>query len=88
MAKAKAKQELVGNPCTGKFDVAESAPRGVKTFLSLSRAPGGNYQVLEIRVDLDEGVVVTEIGHEPTLKAFAEDEFKIAVVKRTWSGVD
>jgi hypothetical protein len=85
------KRVLEGNLETGEIDVVENADTGVRrgahSFISMCRE-GGGYRVLEIVVDLDRGVVLSEVDHEPAMKAIAEDTFKIAVVKKVWSKVD
>ena len=76
--------EFAGDHDTGEIVVV---PREAVTFLSMTRDSGG-YRVHELKVDLSTNTILENIAHEPTLKAIAEDLFKIEVVKKIWAKTD
>jgi len=89
----RAATEFVGNDLTGAFDVEiveegdEVQPDSERTFLSMCR-DGGNFRVLEVTVDLDLGVVLSQTMHEPTLREIAEDAFRVLCVRKIWEKTD
>ena len=89
----RAATEFVGNDLTGAFDVEtvedddDVESHSQRTFLSMCR-DGGNFRVLEITVDLDLGVVLSQTQHEPTLREIAEDAFRVLCVRKIWEKTD